>query len=260
MPDLCIYSDAESDELFEGDIDYRYEHQVSLAREFKQYVSEYSLYPSEKTDAFLFFKNNPQFKNADAYLYHCFLRHFTPKNIIEVGSGNSTRLAIDAITKHKLPTVLNCIEPYPSPQLKSVIGSVNGRFISDYVQNVPFDFFDSLERDDILFIDSSHVAKYKSDVVHILLKIMPRLKPGVLIHFHDIFLPFGYPSSWIVNSNIFWNEAYVLAAFLSGNSMYSVEIGSFSLGYHCSRNGFLLSDNSIDADLLYGGSLWIRKN
>jgi hypothetical protein len=90
------------------------------------------------------------------------------------------------------------------------------------VQDVPFEVFTGLERGDILFIDSSHVVAMDSDVVHEYLRILPKLKPGVVIHVHDIFLPADYPKKFVMTNLCFWAEQYLLEAFLSYNQAFQV--------------------------------------
>src|SRR5690606_1833553 len=109
------------------------------------------------------------------------------------------------------------IEPYPR-LLQSLITPDDAAAVTilpQRVQEVPLSVFDQLEPQDILFIDSSHVAKVGSDVVFLLLRVLPRLRPGVLIHFHDIFYPWSYPMRWI-RQGCAWNESLFLRALLVG--------------------------------------------
>jgi hypothetical protein len=101
------------------------------------------------------------------------------------------------------------------------------------IQNVQLGFFDSLERNDILFIDSSHVVATGSDVLREYLEILPRLRPGVLIHVHDIFLPSDYPRAAVLDNLWFWSEQYLLQAFLSFNSKFEVLWGSSAMHAQC---------------------------
>ena len=89
------------------------------------------------------------------------------------------------------------------------------------VQNVKLIEFEKLEPNDLLFIDSSHISKIGSDLNYLLFEVLPSLKPGVIIHFHDILYPFEYPYEWI-EKGIYWNEAYLLKAFLMHNKNYEI--------------------------------------
>ena len=108
---------------------------------------------------------------------------------------------------------LHIIEPYPTEKLDEII-SFATKFHHNVVQDVDPSVFEELESGDILFIDSSHVTKTGSDVNYIVFEVLPRLKPGTLIHFHDIFLPGEYPKSWCIDRNWAWNEQYLVLAFL----------------------------------------------
>ena len=115
--------------------------------------------------------------------------------------------------------------------------------------------FDQLEAQDLVFCDSSHVAKIGSDVSYILLRILPRLKPGVLVHFHDVFYPFSYPATWIREGRA-WNESLFLRAFLVGNMQFQLVAFNCYAGYSFpelfrERLPAFLNDT--------GGSIWIRK-
>ena len=90
------------------------------------------------------------------------------------------------------------------------------------MQDLPLEIFAPLEAGDVLFVDSSHVLAIGSDVQHLVLRVLPRLSPGVVVHFHDIFLPAEYPREWVLERFRFWNEQYALHAFLAFNDAYRV--------------------------------------
>jgi predicted O-methyltransferase YrrM len=154
------------------------------------------------------------------------MRHFRPRRIVEVGSGFSTAAMLDTIDRDPAlgSTKITCIEPY-SKRLRWLLRKQDseGRVtvIDDVVQTVEPKFFESLEENDILFIDSSHCAKVGSDVNHLFFEVLPRLRPGVLIQVHDIGYPFEYPKSWILSGRS-WNEAYLLRAFLQFNDRFAL--------------------------------------
>jgi hypothetical protein len=146
--------------------------------------------------------------------------------MVEVGSGNSTLLAAEAL-RHNLqddPSAACdsvCIEPYPPAYLNPLPVGVT-RILPDPVQRTPLETFTALGPGDILFIDSSHVVAIGSDVVYLYTEILPRLAPGVIVHIHDIFLPYDYPAVWIREDRFFWNEQYLLQAFLLFNDAFEV--------------------------------------
>ena len=113
------------------------------------------------------------------------------------------------------------IEPYPSTELEAKLPA-DVELWRIPVQDVSLDEFGSLCENDILFIDSSHVCKIGSDVQFMFLEVLPRLRPGVVVHVHDIFMPAEYPKQWVLDWRRFWNEQYVLQAFLSCNTTFEV--------------------------------------
>lgn len=167
---------------------------------------------------------NSMYGESDGAVYHSMLRSLRPKTVIEVGSGFSSAIALD-VRDQDLPGLnLIFIEPYPE-RLLSLLQERDRASTTLHrkaVQDVPIEVFDALERDDILFIDSTHVSKPGSDVNWLLFRVLPRLKPGVVVHVHDIFYPFEYRDSWLTERRS-WNEAYLLRAFLSFNSAYQIE-------------------------------------
>ncbi len=168
--------------------------------------------------------NNGYFERVDAEVAYAFVRQRKPERIVEVGSGNSTLVMAAAMKKNTemgFPGEFVAVEPTPAPYLKNGVPGLT-RLISARVQDAPFDLFLSLKANDILFIDSSHVVSIDSDVLYELLRILPRIAPGVLIHFHDIFAPLDYPEKFVKRSLCFWGEQYMLEAFLSFNSAFKV--------------------------------------
>lgn len=203
---------------FEIDLD----KQLLLLNEFYNIVELNSLPPDIPISKGGFFVNNPNFGAGDVELYYLIIRKFKPKRIIEIGSGYSTMLCLKAIDQNKLDgiqTDLTCIEPFEMPFLNQ---EKNITLIRKPVEEVGFDLFQSLEENDILFIDSSHIIRPGNDLLHIFFEILPMLKKGVIIHIHDIFSPRHYPKEWLTEKMRFWNEQYLLEAFLHNNHDYQV--------------------------------------
>lgn len=176
--------------------------------------------PTQLEEQFHF--NNGYFERVDAEIAYSLVRHYQPKRIIEVGSGNSTKVLAEALSRNGeegYPGELISIEPHPAPVLQKP-GLT--RLIAKPVQSVPLDLFETLEENDILFLDSSHVVSVGSDVVHEFLHILPVIKPGVVVHIHDIFIPWDYPKKFVMTNLCFWGEQYMLQAFLSYNRDFKV--------------------------------------
>ncbi len=169
-----------------------------------------------------FFVNNPNFGAGDVDLYYLIIRKFKPRRIIEVGSGYSTMVCLKAMKQNKIEgikTELTCIEPFEMPFLNQ---EKNITLIRKQVEDVSLELFQSLEENDILFIDSSHIIRPGNDLLHIFFEILPILKKGVIIHIHDIFSPRHYPKEWLTEKMRFWNEQYLLEAFLHNNQVYQI--------------------------------------
>jgi hypothetical protein len=160
---------------------------------------------------------------GDAVILRLMMGAHRPRRVIEIGSGASSACVLDCADELKLdPFVLTCIEPYPA-RLHSFLRETDKIEILDQrVEDVDIARFDSLDRDDILLIDSTHVMKTGSDVCHEIFNIIPRLRRGVLIHIHDCQYPFEYPRTWVVDQNLSWYEVYAIRAFLMYNTRVKV--------------------------------------
>lgn len=208
-----------------------------------------------------YYRNN-SFGIGDAIILRAMMATYRPKRIIEIGAGFSTACMLDTASQIGLRDLkITCIEPYPD-RLKALLRPEDGvqvEIIGKNVQEIPTIAFGQLNAGDILFIDSTHVMKTGSDVHYELFSILPALKSGVVVHFHDIQYPFEYPDEWITKENFSWNEAYAVRAFLMYNDRFQVL-------FFCNLFGRLYTDlvGEIFPELAafpnnFGGSLWIRK-
>lgn len=175
-------------------------------------------FPDRASDPLTFFYDNENFKSGDACAWWAMILLQRPRCIIEVGSGYSTLIAREAMTALPHDCRHICIEPYEQPWLERC----GAEILRSPVEALDPATFDQLEAGDILFIDSSHMIRPGGDVLFEYLQILPRLKPGVLVHIHDIFTPRDYLPEWLFDENKFWNEQYLLEAFLTGNRDYEV--------------------------------------
>ena len=216
-------------------------------------LSKYALELKEVFDKMEIKTYNPSFGWHDAPIYYSIIRHFKPEKIIEVGAGESTKIAHLASQKNE-STKIEIIDPFINKNFKEVFTS-DIQIIKKPVQEIPVSFFQNLKKNDILFIDSTHVSKAGSDVNYLYLDILPKLKPGVLIHIHDIFLPYSYPKEWMKDKLIFWNEQYLLHAFLIGNKNFEIIIANTFLQ---NKHPDLLK-KIMDSEPVGGTSFWMRK-
>lgn len=188
--------------------------------------------PTRKTPERAFHFNNGSFEAGDAEYWYQIIRELKPRRIIEVGSGNSTLMALMAIRSNLAEDPAYqcehvCIEPYEMPWLEAA-GVIVKR---QRVEELDVSFFGSLRENDILFIDSSHIIRPQGDVVFEFLQLLPTLNKGVVVHVHDIFSPRNYLRQWLQEDVWFWNEQYLLEAFLTHNSDWTV-LGALNHLHH----------------------------
>lgn len=203
-------------------VDLNESGQLALLRQF-HYQDELRQIPRKKPSDREYGYENIMFAAGDAEIYYNIIRLKKPRRIIEIGSGNSTLMALRAIAANQkegadYECTVECVEPYEMNWLESTGVTV----IRQRVEDVDLDFFGKLEKDDILFIDSSHVIRPFGDVLREFQEIIPSLKPGVLIHVHDVFTPRDYPELWLRQQRRLWNEQYLLECFLYQN--HTVEV------------------------------------
>lgn len=212
-------------------INWNLAEQIELIRKF-HYNLELVRIPKEKTNDLEFHFYNGSFESGDAEFWYNVIRFFKPKRIFEIGSGNSTLMAINAIRMNKNEDPQYscrhlCVEPYEMPWLEKKGIEIVRRKVED----VGISIFQELEMNDILFIDSSHMIRPQGDVLFEYLELIPMLKRGVVVHIHDIFSPKDYPKEWVVDQVRFWNEQYLLEAFLTSNAEWKV-IGALNFLHH----------------------------
>ena len=203
---------------------------LALIREMSSYRAELDAIPYEPDGHSPFWFGNGWFNDFDAASLYALLRHLKPKHYLELGCGYSSLMSSRALSAN-MAEGFACDAVYadPQPRLKVAKLLACGRLIRHRVQDVPFELFTRLEAGDVLFVDTSHVVKLQSDVVHALVTILPSLQPGVWIHFHDVFTPYDYPREWLTQSRFSNNEQYAIEAMLSGGRRYEVMLPLYLL-------------------------------
>jgi hypothetical protein len=227
---------------------------------FPSYREEYT-FPRQKTqNPVEYYLENGNFGTIDAEVAHCMIRHFLPEKIIEIGSGNSTRLMARACLLNKeksgKATQLFTVDPYPDDIVSKGFPGL-AEFTQQKGEDLPLDFFARLNPGDILFIDSSHVVQTGGEVNYLFLEVLPRLKPGVIIHIHDIYFPREYPKNWIYKFQRFCTEQYLLQAFLAFNNAFEVLFCNSYMHLHHSqelKNVFPSYDGTD-----WPSSFWMKK-
>lgn len=242
-------------------IDMRREEQkklfLDLAKHFPKVV-----FAKDPTPGARYHSNNDFYNVGDGTVLASLIRELKPKRIVEVGSGFSSAVMLDTLDAMASESGHSChctfVEPYPH-RLRGVLKDADYQavtIIEDNVQNVDPSVFSQLERGDILFLDTTHIFKTGSDVIHEVFEILPYLASGVIVHFHDFFYNFEYPAQWVFDHNRSWNEIYLIRAFLSYNDQF--EIIFFN-------HQFALENYELVASLHPGmaghpgGGLWLRR-
>lgn len=151
-----------------------------------------------------------------------------------MGSGVSTHCMLRALRQNEADghagSHMTCIEPNPSTPLEALAAEGAIELLPEPVQGVDMDRFEALEAGDLCFIDSSHAVKPGSDVNHLILEVLPRLRAGVIVHFHDIYLPYDYPRD-VLRTLYHWQETALLRAFLIGNAGVDILFSLSQLHY-----------------------------
>jgi hypothetical protein len=232
-------------------IDLREGSQRHLLEEFRQYVSEYE--PS----------GGGFESNGDGPVLFAMVREFEPDRVIEVGSGSSTRVVLEASERNAADsgerTEVVAVEPYPDDDLRRLAARHDNLTLRESrAEDVDVAFYTDLEDGDFLFIDSSHVARAGNDVTHLYLKVLPQLPTGVYVHAHDIRFPSEYPREWLVDDHHFWTEQYLLQSFMSYNDSFEVVwSGNYMSEAYGERLEAILPNYESDAG--WPGSFWIRR-
>ena len=208
----------------------------------------------------------PGFTPVDARIQYYMLRDAKPANYLEVGSGLSTYYASLAGARNAQdgrPMQIRCIEPFPYPKLHSIQGI---ELIRKEVQDVELAEFTKLGAGDVLFIDSTHIVRIDGDVPYLLLEVLPELKPGVMIHVHDVPFPFNTPypaDQWVFGMPwpMYWTEAMLLQALLCNNPAFEIAFSAPLIRHHDESflRGMIPGYQGVREDPKTFCSLWLRK-
>lgn len=259
FPKLHLKHSLREDRKLPG-INMNIDEQLALLKQF-HYNDELQAIPINFQSELSFHYNNGAFQSGDAEFLYNIIRLKKPARIIEIGSGMSTLMAINAVNKNKSEDSNYtcehiCIEPFEMPWLEKT----NVKVVRKLVEEVDLKLFETLEANDILFIDSSHMIRPQGDVLTEFLSIVPTIKSGVLVHVHDIFTPKDYLDEWVLTEHRLWNEQYLLEAFLSFNADFRI-IGALNhLQHHYSKDIHAVSPILAVQKNREPGSFWMVRN
>ncbi|MHA6287013.1 class I SAM-dependent methyltransferase [Maricaulis sp. CAU 1757] len=235
------------------------ERMAEFYRELSAPLNREQPFPDDRTGDCAFWFRNPAYSYGDATTLHMMLRHLKPKRVVEVGSGFSSMCLLETRDRHLDGAArVTFVEPFPE-RLRSLLNAgdfANTQILEMGVQHVPVSVFTELEAGDLLFIDSTHVLKTGSDVAYELGEVLPRLRPGVVVHFHDIFWPFEYRPRWAVEMNRSWNEVYALRYFLSENPNWDIIMFNDFMRFHQKE---VVREMTPWVKGVTGAGIWIRR-
>lgn len=238
-------------------IDLNEEGQLAVLSEIASLYQELP-FPEAATPPRRYFYENPMYSYSDAICLYGMLRRLRPERVIEVGSGFSSAAMLD-VDELFLGggTAFTFVEPYPATLLSLMrpLDRERVTVLDRPVQDVGLAVFDALRGNDVLFVDSSHVVKTGSDVAFLVFDVLPRLVPGVHVHFHDVFHPFEYPEAWALEGRA-WNEDHLLRALLQDSRaweivLFNTFLETFHEPFFAERMPLCLKNR--------GGSLWLRR-
>lgn len=206
-------------------VDLRIPEALNLLTELRPWFDEFP------TRVHGFALDNGAYGSVDAEALYAMLRKGKPARVVELGSGASSHViwaaqlanaADGSGFEHRI------FDPYPFQA--NPLGAVDGPRISAVpAEDVDGSEITALGRGDVLFVDTTHTVKTGGDVTRIVLDLLPQLRPGVLVHFHDIFLPYDYPRAWVLDERRLWAEQYLLQAFLAFNAAFEVVLPAFAV-------------------------------
>jgi predicted O-methyltransferase YrrM len=226
-------------------------HEVVLA-ELSRYAERFESFEDPSKNDVGYSYRTVYYTSPDTEVLYVMLRMLQPGTIVEVGSGNSTKIMRQAILDGELKTKLISIDPYPRTEIDGLSDACFRHRVEDVEASY---LLTNLKAGDLLFIDSSHVIKTGSDVVYLLLEILPKLPPGVIIHIHDIFLPYDYPKNWVIDERWGFNEQYLVQGMLMFGAAFEV----LWAGYYQQRSRADFSKHFPHWKGKEAASLWLKK-
>jgi hypothetical protein len=246
-------------------IDLREARQLALLAELGRDFGAECRWPHEPgRDEREFYTDNSSFSYGCAAATHALIRRFKPRRVVEVGSGFSSRVIAAALRMNEKDlgerAEYTVVDPFPGKALERLPGV--GRVFRLRVELLEVEMFRTLGENDVLFVDSGHTVRAGGDVNFLVLDVLPILAPGVVVHFHDIPLPYEYAETYFTNPHfrMFWTESYLLQAFLCHNAAYEILLAmNFLMRDHAAafRSAWPHYDPAIHR--FPSHSFWIRR-
>ena len=239
-------------------IHFDLEQQLGYLDELRPYLAEFRPTEQSNGDFEKYFLDNGSYGRVDADVLYAIVRAKKPNRIIELGSGYTTLVVAEACLQNEregAAVEYSAFDPYPAAARPDLRGLTE--LVRLPAEELPVERFAALRANDLLIVDTTHTVKMGGDVNHIVLDLLPRLGSGVLVHFHDIFLPWEYPRKWAEDYGLYWNEQYLLQAFLSLNDKFEILCALYALARR--RPDKLRELISSWRDDAVPGAFWIRR-
>jgi hypothetical protein len=258
LPDLRhlpaeTWSDAHPMPGVEFDLDAQAAFlEMNLGEALTEFRPDPSVAPQYRYD-----EQNPSYPLPDARLLFAMIRRLRPRLIVELGSGQTSRVIAQACRRNAADgheTSYTAFDPYPTAIDQGLPGLTD--LMNVAAQAVPEQVFGALRSGDVLFVDTTHTVKLGSEVNRIVLDVLPLLAPGVFVHFHDISLPYEYPRYLIEDYALYWAEQYLLHAFLCMNPGFETLCAVHAL---CRARPEIARSIGLAAAGETGGAFWIRR-
>lgn len=231
-----------------------------LTADLAPYLAEFTPPRARQAGPVAYHYENGFFGAVDADVLYATIRHHRPRRVIELGSGFSSLVIAEALERNRddgRDGAHDVYDPFSRPDLAPEIRKVAELHLVS-ANDVPLSAFAELEAGDVLFVDTTHTVKLASDVNYAILDVLPVLRPGVVVHFHDVFSPWEYPREWFTDPEVFWAEQYLLQAFLMFNDAFAVTLGV---------NALVQAHPGVVAELMpsaawarFPGSFWITRS
>ena len=199
-----------------------------LERDLAPFIAEYAPPDDPPGTAHGYHRTNSMYPAVDGEVLYALVRHLQPARIVEVGAGWSTRVIRDALARNERETVHEIYDPFADEVAQRIGDSADLQPVA--AQDIGDEVFARLGANDILFIDTTHTVKPGNDVLRLLGQVVPALAAGVVVHVHDFFRPFEYPRFLMEDFGVYWQEQYLLQAFLAFNDRFEVLIANHALG------------------------------
>jgi predicted O-methyltransferase YrrM len=194
-------------------------------------IAEFTPPRAATGDRFAYHLDNGLFQGGDADLLYAVIRRHRPARVLELGAGFSTLVSAMAARANREDgdeTRVTSCDPYANGAGAAQVDGLEA-IIPIAAEELQSDLFSELVAGDVLFIDSSHTVRIGGDVVHLFCEVIPQLAPGVIVHVHDVYLPYEYPREWMDRMRWYWAEQYLLQALLAGNDRLEVLAGAYAL-------------------------------